>query len=152
MFGLRGIIGVSFACFILQQSNSSLPTKNARLADVHFPVHHDQESPLHFCLSVRGGSSRYQEDVELVPSQEFRGLFGLGRTDENGRPIPSDSPLYDQGPEVEFEEDEDFSDEPGVEDKGVPISIILEARIHCGSSNSERQQCARSGLSSPQLI
>jgi hypothetical protein len=75
-------------------------------------------------VALRGGSPRYQEGVETVPETEWRGLFGLGRTDASGEPLPSESPLHEEGPDIEIDGEDDYSEEDGIEDKGLPLSLL----------------------------
>ena len=76
-------------------------------------------------VSLRGGSPHFYDEIERVPENEWRGIYGLGNTDESGRPFPSDSPMHDQGPPVEvMEGDDDFFEEDDVEEKQLPLSLL----------------------------
>jgi hypothetical protein len=75
-------------------------------------------------LALRGGSPRFFDEVDIVTPGEWRGIHGLGHTDEDGRPLPNDSPLHNKGPVVEEEEDDYYSDDDGLEDEQLSASLL----------------------------
>ena len=75
-------------------------------------------------LTLRGGSPRFFDEVDMVTPGEWRGIHGLGHTDEDGRPIPNDLTFQDKGPVVEEEEDDYLSEDDDLEDEQLSASLL----------------------------